>query len=73
MKANTIRRNDAVDSIKAFTIICVVLGHCIQYGSGSLYLGKSLYFENLLFKTIYSFHMPLFMLIRDYCEIVKNL
>lgn len=65
MEANN-RRNDAVDSIKAFAIICVVLGHCIQYGSGSVFFCKSLFFENHLFKTIYSFHMPLFMLISGF-------
>lgn len=55
-----------IDILKAFTIILVVLGHCIQYGSGFNYLNNELYFENWLFKIIYSFHMPLFMIISGY-------
>lgn len=60
------KRNIYLDVIKAFAIICVVLGHCIQYGSGAHYLEDSLYFDNLVFKIIYSFHMPLFTLISGY-------
>ena len=56
----------SIDAIKAFAIFCVVLGHCIQYGSGIFYLKDEIYFENWLFKIIYSFHMPLFMLISGY-------
>ncbi|MBR2451716.1 MAG: acyltransferase family protein [Rikenellaceae bacterium] len=55
-----------IDLVKAFAIILVVLGHCIQYGSGNVYLRTEAFFDNILFKTIYSFHMPLFMLISGY-------
>lgn len=44
-----------LDNLKSFAILLVVLGHCIQTS----------FFEdydnNLLFRYIYSFHMPLFM------------
>jgi len=59
-------RNAEIDAIKALAIICVVVGHCIQYGCGSNYLDGESYFDNLLFKCIYGFHMPLFMLISGY-------
>ncbi len=58
-------RNIYLDLLKAINIILVVLGHCIQYGSGKDYaLGT--FFENPVFMFIYSFHMPLFMLISGY-------
>lgn len=58
-------RNKKIDFIRAFAITTVVIGHCIQFGSGSIYSsGKCL--EDTLFKFIYSFHMPLFMLLSGY-------
>ncbi len=53
------------DIIKAVNIILVVLAHCIQYGSGEAYSSKA-FFNNPVFMFIYSFHMPLFMLISGY-------
>lgn len=59
-------RNIYLDVVKVFTIVCVVLGHCIQYGSGKTYLNGGLFFDDIVFKIIYSFHMPLFMIISGY-------
>ena len=59
-------RNVFIDIIKAFAIILVVIGHCIQYGAGKNFLQEKLFFDNNIFKIIYSFHMPLFMLISGY-------
>lgn len=56
-------RSEYLDFLKAILIITVLLGHCIQYGGG--YEDNS-FFDNKLFKFIYSFHMPLFMLISGY-------
>ena len=55
-------RNKKIDFIKAFAIITVIVGHSIQFGSGPDYF----YFGNPVFRFIYSFHMPLFMLISGY-------
>lgn len=52
--------------IRGIAIVLVLLGHCIQYGSGEKYLETEMFFENLVFKFIYSFHMPLFMLVSGY-------
>lgn len=58
-------RNKKIDLVRAFAIITVIIGHSIQFGSGSVYYsGKCL--ENPVFKFIYSFHMPLFMLLSGY-------
>lgn len=48
-----------LDNLKAFTIFCVVLGHSIQYFDNSGVLGW-------LYGVIYSFHMPLFMVISGF-------
>ena len=54
-------RNNYLDYLRGIAILLVVVGHCIQFGSGSAYLKSGLYFANPLFKFIYSFHMPLFI------------
>ena len=59
-------RNVYIDIVKAVAIILVVFGHCIQYGSGSEFLSSTAFFENKVFIFIYSFHMPLFMLVSGY-------
>lgn len=59
-------RNKYIDYIKGITIILVIIPHCIQYGSGSTYLNECFFYDNVLFKFIYSFHMPVFMMISGY-------
>lgn len=59
-------RNNFFDFVKAAAIIIVVFGHCIQYGSGKDFLNNCDFFDNPVFIFIYSFHMPLFMLISGY-------
>lgn len=51
------------DVLRGFAIFLVVMGHSIQEGSGSTFLMESGYFDDRLYQLIYSFHMPLFMLI----------
>lgn len=55
-------RNQYLDIVKGFAIILVVLGHSIQYGSKF----QQTFFQNSLYALIYSFHMPLFMLVSGY-------
>lgn len=47
-----------IDNLKGFAIVLVVIGHVIQcmYAPGT-------YQDNVLFRYIYSFHMPLFMML----------
>ena len=60
-----------IDALKGFAILCVVLGHI---ASGSLWdpFTQTTYF--FLYNIIYSFHMPLFILLsgetfyRAYCS-----
>jgi len=49
-----------LDYIKAFAIFCVVWGHSIQH------ISRNDYFANPVFEFIYSFHMPLFVIISGY-------
>ena len=59
-------RNLFLDILKGLTMIFVIFGHSIQFGSGHVYLENELFYENPVFKIIYSFHMPLFALISGY-------
>lgn len=54
------------DILKGFAVFLVILGHCIQEGSGTAFQEESLYFTDKLYQFIYSFHMPLFMLVSGY-------
>ena len=52
--------------MKGVTIFLVVFGHCIQYGNGHEFSRSGAFFDDILFKIIYSFHMPLFALVSGY-------
>lgn len=54
------------DILRGFAIILMIFAHCIQAGSGAAFRDNSLYFQDKLYQFIYSFHMPLFMLISGY-------
>jgi fucose 4-O-acetylase-like acetyltransferase len=59
-------RENLPDILKGFAIILVVFAHCIQEGSGTEFSSNALYFSDKLYQFIYSFHMPLFMIISGY-------
>ena len=52
--------------MKGITIFLVVFGHCLQYGNGQEFLTSGAFFDDVLYKIIYSFHMPLFALVSGY-------
>lgn len=69
------KRSKKIDFLKGIAIILVVFAHSIQFSSGHYFFEKNLYFENSIFKIIYSFHMPLFMIISGYLfyySVAKN-
>lgn len=57
----TDRRDNYIDFLRGIAIFLVLYGHSIQY----LTCNDS-FFDNVLFKFIYSFHMPLFMFVSVY-------
>lgn len=59
-------KNRYIDFLKGIAILCVIYGHCLQYGSGADFLQQELYWDNVVMKIIYSFHMPLFIAISGY-------
>lgn len=48
-----------IDNLKGFLILLVVLGHCIQCTDAD-------FDDNIVFRYIYSFHMPLFMAVSGF-------
>lgn len=62
----TKKRELLPDVIRGFAIFLVVLGHCIQEGSGTDFKANAMYFYDKGYQFIYSFHMPLFMMISGY-------
>ncbi len=76
-------RNIRLDLIKAIAIILVVAGHAIQFGCGNDYTESLAFYDNWVYKIIYSFHMPVFMCVSgwlfarsvaryDTCALLKN-
>lgn len=53
-------RDYGIDWLKAFAIVLMVLGHAIQYSL------VSNFDSNIIFRLIYSFHMPLFVFVSGY-------
>lgn len=62
------KRNLLIDVLKGIATLAVLLGHAIQRG---LIVG---YENNIIFKIIYSFHMPLFILLSGFslCKYTKE-
>ncbi|SET33307.1 acyltransferase family protein [Paenibacillus sp. NFR01] len=61
-----VQRQETMDSAKGLAIFLVVFGHALQY---TIAPAGGDYFGNPLFQAIYSFHMPLFMLISGYLAV----
>lgn len=60
------QRNQFLDILRGLAIVLMVFGHCIQYGNGTELIKSNGFFENIIFSLIYSFHMPLFMILSGY-------
>lgn len=55
-------RNGYIDFVKAILIFLVILGHTVQI----IRYNNVAFWNDLLFKSIYMFHMPLFIAISGY-------
>lgn len=60
------KRIETIDILRGIATISVLLGHSIQRG---MVIG---YENNILFKIIYTYHMPLFMLLAGYTLYLSN-
>lgn len=60
------KRNEYLDFCKGIAIILVIVGHCIEFGSGKEFSDSQLHLYNKIFIFIYSFHMPFFILFSGY-------
>ena len=61
-QAFTEEQKRQINFLRGIAIFLMLWGHCIQYCC----LNRFDFFEDIVFKLIYSFHMPLFMLISGY-------
>lgn len=59
MEKTNNKRNVTIDVLRGIAVISVIIGHSIQRGMVVNYY-------NTFFKIIYTFHMPLFMLLSGY-------
>ena len=55
-------RNEKIDIIRGVAVFLVLWGHCIQY----FLISDFDFYKNWTYKMIYSFHMPLFMIVSGY-------
>lgn len=62
----TEKRNHYLDIVKGIAIFLMVLGHCIQNGNGADFFNSQAFWRDPITIFIYSFHMPLFMLVSGY-------
>lgn len=60
------QRDQFLDIIRGIAIILMVFGHCFQYGNGTELIKTGDFFNYKIFQIIYSFHLPLFMLLSGY-------
>lgn len=60
------KRNHYLDIVKGIAIFLMVLGHCIQNGNGADFFNSQAFWRDPITIFIYSFHMPLFMLVSGY-------
>lgn len=55
-----------IDMLKGIAVLLVIIGHTIENGLGAGYTEPEIFYNNPVHIFIYSFHMPLFMLISGY-------
>ena len=67
MKDKHSKRIVFLDNLKGFAIILVVIGHAVQY-----FYSPEDFDRNLLFRLVYSFHMPLFFVISGYVTLYSR-
>ena len=60
-----VKRFTYIDNLRGFLILLVILGHCIQCIDTD-------FDHNIIFRYIYSFHMPLFMFISGFVSFKEN-
>lgn len=60
------RTNNYIDFLKGTLAILVIVGHCMLYGFSNTISSDIIIEKNYLFRIIYSFHMPLFMIISGF-------
>lgn len=56
----TFSKRNYIDCVRGIAVFLMVWGHTIQCGNGQAFIDEKSYYSDLIFRSIYSFHMPLF-------------
>lgn len=59
----TFSKRNYIDCVRGIAVFLMVWGHTIQCGNGQAFIGEKSYYSDLIFRSIYSFHMPLFAIL----------
>ena len=59
----TFSKRNYIDCVRGIAVFLMVWGHTIQCGNGQAFIDKKSYYSDLIFRSIYSFHMPLFAIL----------
>ena len=68
-----ISKNYYIDIAKFITIFLMVIGHALQLFNWSEFRESCAYYDNWVYRVIYSFHMPMFMFISGYLYYISVL
>lgn len=59
----TFSKRNYIDCVRGIAVFLMVWGHTIQCGNGQAFIDEKSYYSDLIFRSIYSFHMPLFAIL----------
>lgn len=62
----TMQRSQFLDVMKGIGIFLMIFGHAITSANGNLYRREESFWQDPVYEFIYTFHMPLFILISGY-------
>lgn len=64
--SNTLGRSQWVDAVRGLAMLCMVYGHCVLFGQGAAFYQANGYYYDPICKAIYSFHMPILMMLSGF-------
>lgn len=59
-------KRNYIDCVRGIAVFLMVWGHTIQCGNGQIFIEERAYYSDMTFRSIYSFHMPLFAILSGF-------